>query len=513
MNNSLVDLINQIEKETGPLSQAQLALLTTDGSVTRLLEIFCNAPVGIRTISQSVIPAPDDIADDLGVLSGEEVNYRIVDLYNKKTGVPLIHAISYAPLSHLPQNAIMRLMKEDEPIGYIMHDEKIESRREILSIYSSNHCRAYQGTDNNKISQPYISRSYRIIHNDRPIFIIEEQMPLDLLSERKTMRIKTPARLHLGLLDMNGSLGRVDGGVGITIDEPGFDITVSESASFSVSASNQDITNNVNKIIERLKGNGLSVPPAHIHVNGAVPFHCGLGSGTQLTLALTSAFTYLNQENMSAEERIAASGRGGTSGIGIRSFFEGGMIVDAGHSFGYGRNKTRFAPSSASIKAGQSPLVGRYPLPDSWNVIIAIANEHEDICGKREEDIFQACCPVPLEEVRTLAHLLLMKLIPSVIEEDLDEFGMAVNEMQRYGFKRCELDMQPQVIPTLIEEMRNAGAAGAGLSSFGPAVYGICDTNQSSVVSAAEGVMNEYSGGYTILTKGRNSGAEIIKIA
>ncbi len=32
--------------------------------------------------------------------------------------------------------------------------------------------------------------------------------------------VKTPARLHLGLIDMNGDLGRMFGGLGVGIDHP-----------------------------------------------------------------------------------------------------------------------------------------------------------------------------------------------------------------------------------------------------------------------------------------------------
>ena len=31
------------------------------------------------------------------------------------------------------------------------------------------------------------------------------------------MIIKSPSRLHLTLIDMNGSYGRIDGGIGLTI--------------------------------------------------------------------------------------------------------------------------------------------------------------------------------------------------------------------------------------------------------------------------------------------------------
>lgn len=321
MDNSDINLQDQVNIDNLPLSKMQRALLITDGSVTRLLEVFSNAPVGVRTICQKVIPAPSEAAENLNILPGDEVNYREVDLYNKNNQEILIHAISYAPLSRLPENAIMRLMKEDEPIGYIMRDEMMESRREILSVNKvlpdQNGYKFYKNQPN--IS--YFSRLYRIIHDNHPIFLIKEMMPEDLFSERQSVEIRTPSRLHIGLIDMNGSSGRVDGGAGITLDNPGFHITISESESFSLTSSNPDIEHSITSIINRLKMNGLYIPPVHIHVHNSIPFHCGLGSGTQIALGIAAGISAFQEDPRSDDELISLSGRGGTSGIGSKAFF------------------------------------------------------------------------------------------------------------------------------------------------------------------------------------------------
>ena len=36
------------------------------------------------------------------------------------------------------------------------------------------------------------------------------------------MIIRTPARIHITLLDLNGSYGRIDGGIGFSIQNPQF---------------------------------------------------------------------------------------------------------------------------------------------------------------------------------------------------------------------------------------------------------------------------------------------------
>ena len=43
------------------------------------------------------------------------------------------------------------------------------------------------------------------------------------------MHIETPSRIHIALIDLNGSYGRVDGGIGLTIEKPGYAMTLAES--------------------------------------------------------------------------------------------------------------------------------------------------------------------------------------------------------------------------------------------------------------------------------------------
>ena len=127
-------MLRLIEEKTGPISDAIKALLITDGSVTRLLECYNEAPISIRTVSQQVIAAGEDIAEEMQIKAGDPVNYRVVEICDQGMDIPLVHAVSYCPVNRLPEHARLSLMKADIPIGHILRDEKIESRREITSI-------------------------------------------------------------------------------------------------------------------------------------------------------------------------------------------------------------------------------------------------------------------------------------------------------------------------------------------------------------------------------------------
>jgi len=102
-----------------------------------------------------------------------------------------------------------------------------------------------------------------------------------------------------------------------------------------------------------------------------------------------------------------------------------------------------------------------------------------------------------------------MRMLPGIAGRDLDLFGSSINAVQQLGFKKVELSLQPPEVTGLLPVLRDAGAAGAGLSSFGPAVYAIGDTGLSSIEQAARSFMKESGGGTTVITTARNSGAEV----
>jgi len=65
-------------------------------------------------------------------------------------------------------------------------------------------------------------------------------------------------------------------------------------------------------------------------------------------------------------------------------------------------------------------------------------------------------------------------------------------------------------IRELIDNLRNAGAAGVGMSSFGPTVYAVTDTNFRDILKAARDSMGDETG-EIILTAAQNDGAKIYR--
>lgn len=328
------------------------------------------------------------------------------------------------------------------------------------------------------------------------------------------MIIETPSRLHLTLIDLNGIYGRIDGGVGLTIEKPcikieaepsdsGIDIEFSKSSIKFPELVKDYSTKIQNSAVKTM--NTLNIDGGYkFKVDASFPPHSGLGSGTQLSLAVAKLITTLNNRDVNAHGLAKMVGRGGTSGIGTESFENGGFIIDGGHTR---IEKPSFLPSSAS-NASPPPIIVRYNFPEDWKIILTIPNVERGVSGTEEVNAFQNYCPIPLSEVEKLSHLLLMKLMPAVVEEDLDSFGSAVNSIQGMGFKKIENQLQNPCIGDIMDNLRNAGAAGVGMSSFGPTIYAFTDTNEKEIVNEAKHAIDEF-GGEIICTRAKNSGANV----
>lgn len=316
------------------------------------------------------------------------------------------------------------------------------------------------------------------------------------------IKVRTPSRIHICLIDMNGKIGRVDGGAGIALEEPYIEVTGKESGRVSVVAEknviNRERFKEISRKFSRLTGKKVSLRILSDYVS-----HSGLGSGTQISIAVGQIYSKLFNLNLSVRDIAEIAGRGGTSGIGVSAFEYGGFIVDGGHSI---REKNNFLPSSAS-RAKPPPLIIRHNFPD-WKVVITIP-QLSGFSGRDEINLFEKYCPVPIKDVREISHIILMKMIPGVIEENLDDFGDAIWRLQHLGFKKAEVQQYGDLITECMESVREITPA-VGMSSTGPAIYSITDSDAKIIAkTCSEYFRDRGLKSRKIITKARNRGADI----
>ncbi|OPY44087.1 MAG: Beta-ribofuranosylaminobenzene 5'-phosphate synthase [Methanosaeta sp. PtaU1.Bin028] len=496
--------ISGLEAALGRLSPVQKMLLGTDGSVTSLLEVITGDQVGLETLVQEVIPADEAVARDLDIAVGDQVNYRVVKLKNSRTGETLIYAVSHTPLRRLEPSFRDDLMRADIPIGVILKRHQIESRRDIVDA-------SYISADQRMSTlfrifpkELMLQRSYRIIRGGQPLISIRESFPYNQFQDHRRVVIETPSRIHITLTELSGCSGRVDGGVGLTLDSPNIVVEGEMSRELQVEGDEAERARRAAQLVMDRFGLG----GAKISVRSAYRMHIGLGGGTQLAIATGKALCDLYNRQVSITEIASAVSRGGTSGIGTAAFEMGGFIVDGGHTFGPGKQKEDFRPSSVSQNVSPPPVIARHDFPESWKVLLAIPNIAKGAHGQQEMDVFREFCPVPKSDVQELCYQILVRMVPSLVEEDLDSFGQSINRVQELGFKKVEVQLQHPLIRHLMKEMVGAGAACSGLSSFGPAVYAITDSSSRDIESAARQAMGQV-GGEVLVTRVRNEGARV----
>jgi len=141
----------------------------TDGSVTLLLELLTGKAVSVKTLEQSVVKATPEIARLLDIDPGDEVNTRLVTL--SADGLVYVLAKSLSAIKRMPKEVRSDLMRADIPIGKILREHKLETRRDILKIEM---VRSEFFGD-----VPVLSREYRIIYKSKVLMWINECFPVD----------------------------------------------------------------------------------------------------------------------------------------------------------------------------------------------------------------------------------------------------------------------------------------------------------------------------------------------
>ncbi len=324
--------------------------------------------------------------------------------------------------------------------------------------------------------------------------------------------IRTPCRIHCTLIDLNGQLGRVDGGFGVALSAPSMVLDVDSGSSGVQCDARPDALPVLSDIVEKLFHKDPSLQQdIKLTLKDYFPSHIGLGSKTQLSLAVVTAL--LHSKGVPEKTQIAARARlverGGTSGVGCIAFEQGGLILDGGHTFGPAAEKQTFLPSSAS-KTCVGPLLARFDVPPEWRFVLITPNVRPGAHDQEEVNVFQRFCPIPLADVQALSHLILMKILPSIACGDILRFGQAISSIQQVGFKRIEVSLQADVVRNILPYLVEQGAAGAGMSSFGPTVYAITDSGRTAqnLAKAGQEFINDV-GGSVVITTANNKGAEI----
>jgi beta-ribofuranosylaminobenzene 5'-phosphate synthase len=317
------------------------------------------------------------------------------------------------------------------------------------------------------------------------------------VSKPGAITVKVPARLHLGFLDLDGKLGRRFGGIGLALSALGTNVTVQRTKLSEVTGPEADRARPYLQKMEQC----LALGTGHsLRISEAVPAHAGLGSGTQLALAVAAGLRRLHNLPLDVEGDAMRLGRGARSGIGIGLFSRGGLVVDGGRA----------------DESKPPPIISHLPLPHHWRILVILDPQRQGMHGPAEAAAMAALSPMSEADTARLCRLILMKALPALVEHDLENFGAAIKELQmRLGDYFAPAQgggrfMSPDVAAVL-DVLDGTGARGIGQSSWGPTGFAFASSPGEAERLAIIARRHASGRGLDIrVCEGLNRGAEII---
>ena len=296
------------------------------------------------------------------------------------------------------------------------------------------------------------------------------------MASAKSVTVQTGCRLHFGMLTHKPEQGREFGGVGMMLTEPGVRLT---ARALDRSVADADLIRLADAVpdpleVEQFLRRGIDLyrkcssgeqqsPRLELTVDRLIPRHQGLGSGTQLALAIGVAVSTMESRDESASPLMISRQmeRGRRSAIGLHGFSRGGLIVEAG----------KREPEEIS------PAIFSHPVPDEWRVVLVLPTTELGLHGSDEREAFRRLPPMPADLTGRLCQITMTDLLPAVMQREFDEFSEAVYQFGRlvgeyFASEQGDVFADPQM-GRLAEELRRDGIRGVGQSSWGPSLFAL----------------------------------------
>nr|WP_305888578.1 beta-ribofuranosylaminobenzene 5'-phosphate synthase family protein [Methylomonas sp. SURF-2] len=306
-----------------------------------------------------------------------------------------------------------------------------------------------------------------------------------------------PARLHMGFIDLSGALGRHFGSIGVALNDIDTRLTLSPADGLSVKGPCAERAFKAARQLCRL----LNLPEnMQIDLSSAIPEHIGLGSGTQMSLAIGAGLNAFYDLGLSVREIARLSARGARSGIGIGVFEQGGLVVDGGRG-----------PDTAT-----PPLLSQMPVPENWRFILVFDRRGQGLHGEQEVSAFGQLPPFPRADAERLCYLLLMRALPALAEGNLTLFGEVITELQtavgrHFAPVQGGIFTSPEVAAAM-SWLQQQGAVAIGQTSWGPT--GFCAVESPGLAdSLSADLQSRFTSEHLHfqVVSARNRGAELTR--
>jgi len=318
------------------------------------------------------------------------------------------------------------------------------------------------------------------------------------VADRK-ISVIAPARLHMGFIDLSGSLGRHFGSIGVALNEISTRLSVSKASQLQVNGPSSARAIKCTKILSEVLNVSDQI---QIDIETAIPEHVGLGSGTQMSLAIGSALNSYYDLGLTIRDIAQLTDRGMRSGIGIGVFEQGGLVVDGG------RGEETITP----------PVISHMDIPESWRFILVLDQRGQGLHGEQEIEAFKELPVFPHQEAARLCYLLLMQGLPAVAEQNISLFGDVITQLQHsvgehFSSVQGGVFTSPEVAESM-DWLQQQGAVAIGQTSWGPTGFCAVDNAQKAddLVSQMQQRFAHYAHLSFVSASARNSGGDVFNV-
>lgn len=288
------------------------------------------------------------------------------------------------------------------------------------------------------------------------------------------LKIRAFPRIHVTLIGMNRDGYRINGGIGFSIASPMLKMSFMEADYVEVEDKRcqgftEDELNRLTDHLRRVKNQEkLDLGYVCTIHEGGIESHVGFGSNSIIYLSCVEALLKLNHREYTENNVIALSGRGGTSGIGINTYFKGGFIFDTGIA---NTGHRVLAPSSVFMdEERHQPLLMKSLRLPQWDLGIFIP----DVARKTEDEerqFFQTNCPIEKSAAEDVLYEAVYGIMSSLMENDFEVFCQSIDAIQNTKWKSMERNLYGENLSYAGAIIKNAGAKCVGMSSLGPLLY------------------------------------------
>ncbi len=300
----------------------------------------------------------------------------------------------------------------------------------------------------------------------------------------------------MGFIDLSGSLGRHFGSVGVALDDIATQLSIVCSEELIVTGRS---AGRAKKCTQALCQELKVSDQLKIEIETAIPEHVGLGSGTQMSLAIGSALNAFYELGLSIRDIAQLTDRGMRSGIGIGVFEQGGLVVDGG------RGEFTETP----------PVISHMDIPEHWRFILVFDQRGQGFHGDQEINAFKELPAFPAEEAARLCYLLMMQGLPAVAERDIIRFGDVITQLQESVGKHFSA-VQGSIftssdVAEVLKWLEKQGAVAIGQTSWGPTGFCAVDNSQQAdlLVLKMQHKFSHFKHLSFVATCARNSGGDV----